>query len=82
MPNIKPVSDLRNYNDVLRSCQDGAPVFLTKNGRGRYVLMDIQDYEKQQAVIKLLSKLSEAEDAIKTGDEWKSLDDLRHALEG
>jgi len=81
MPNIKPVSDLRNYNDVLSSCQDGAPVFLTKNGRGRYVLMEIQDYEKQQAVIKLLSKLSEAEDAIKTGDEWKSLDDLRNALE-
>lgn len=80
MPNIKPVSDLRNYNNVLRSCQDGAPVFLTKNGRGRYVLMDIQEYEKQQAVIKLLSKLSEAEDAIKTGDEWKSLDDLRNAL--
>lgn len=81
MPTIKPVSDLRNYNDVLRSCQDGAPVFLTKNGRGRYVLMDIQDYEKQQAVIKLLSKLSEAEEAIKSGDEWKTLDDLQHALE-
>ena len=81
MPTIKPVSDLRNYNDVLRSCQDGEPVFLTKNGRGRYVLLDIQEYEKQQAVIKLLSKLSEAEDAIKTGEEWKSLDDLRRALE-
>jgi hypothetical protein len=25
--------------------------------------------------VKLLSKLSEAEDAIKTGEEWKSLDD-------
>ncbi|WP_127580027.1 type II toxin-antitoxin system prevent-host-death family antitoxin [Paenibacillus koleovorans] len=82
MPNIKPVSDLRNYNEVLRSCQDGAPVFLTKNGRGRYVVLDIQEYEKQQAIIKLLSKLSEAEDIIKTGEEWKSLDDLRNALEG
>ena len=81
MPNIKPVSDLRNYNDVLRSCQVGEPVFLTKNGRGRYVLLDMQEYEKQQAVIKLLSKLSEAEDAIKTGDEWKLLDDLKRALE-
>jgi prevent-host-death family protein len=80
MPNIKPVSDLRNYNDVLRSCQIGEPVFLTKNGRGRYVLLDIQEYEKQQAVIKLLSKLSEAEDTIKTGEEWKSLDDLKKAL--
>ena len=81
MPNIKPVSDLRNYNDVLRSCQVGEPVFLTKNWRGRYVLLDIHEYEKQQAVIKLLTKLSEAEDAVKTGDEWKSLDDLRKALD-
>ena len=68
MPNIMPISDLRNYNDVLRSCQFGEPVFLTKNGRGRYVLLE-KEYEKQQAVIKLLSKLSEAEDAIKTGEE-------------
>ncbi len=81
MPNIKPVSDLRNYNEVLRSCQVGQPVFLTKNGRGRYVLLDIQEYEKQQAVFKLLSNLFDAEDAIKTGDEWKSLDDLKKALE-
>ena len=81
MPNIKPVSDLRNDKEALRSCQIGEPVFLTKNGRGRYVLLDIQEYEKQQAVIKLLSKLSEAEDVIKTGDEWQSLDDLKKALE-
>ncbi|HBV98443.1 MAG: prevent-host-death protein [Peptococcaceae bacterium BICA1-7] len=81
MPNIKPVSDLRNYNEVLRSCQFGEPVFLTKNGRGRYVILDIQEYEKQQAVIKLLSRLSEAENTIKTGEEWKSLDDLKKALE-
>lgn len=80
MPNIKPVSDLRNYNEVLRSCQVGEPVFLTKNGRGRYVLLDIREYEKQKAVIKLLSKLSEAEDAVKT-EEWKSLDDLKKIFE-
>ncbi|ACL21319.1 prevent-host-death family protein [Desulfitobacterium sp. LBE] len=81
MPNIKPVSDLRNYNEVLRSCQVGEPVFLTKNGRGRYVLMDIQEYERQQAVVKLLSKLAEAEDIIETGKEWRTLDDLKKALE-
>jgi antitoxin Phd len=55
VPNIKPVSDLRNYNKVLRDIAKGEPVFLTKNGRGRYVLVDITDYEKQQATIKLLS---------------------------
>jgi antitoxin Phd len=81
MPNIKPVSDLRNYNEVLRSCQIGEPVFLTKNGRGRYVLLDIREYEKQQAVVKLLSKLSEAEEVIKSGEEWKSIEDLKKILE-
>ena len=81
MPNIKPVSDLRKYNDVLKSCQVGEPVFLTKNGRGRYVLLDIQEYEKQQAVIKLLAKLSEVEDAVKTGEEWKTLDELKKELD-
>ena len=65
MPNIKPVSDLRNYNEVLRDIAVGEPVFLTKNGRGRYVLIDIEEYEKTKATIKLLSKLSEAEDSIK-----------------
>lgn len=45
MPNIKPVSDLRNYNEVLRGVAEDEPVFLTKNGRGRYVLLTMQRYE-------------------------------------
>lgn len=32
MPNIKPISDLRNYSEVLRDVAVGAPVFLTKMG--------------------------------------------------
>lgn len=58
MPNIKPVSDLRNYAEVLRDISVGEPVFLTRNGRGRYVLIDIEDYEKTNATIKLLTELS------------------------
>lgn len=80
MPNIKPITDLRNYNEVLRDCQNGDPVFLTKNGRGRYVLVDIQEYERQQSVLSLLAKLSEAEEAIKASDEWQSLDELKNSL--
>lgn len=81
VPIIRPVSDLRSYNDVLRSCRVGEPVFLTKNGRGRYVLLDIEEYERQRAVMKLLSKLSEAECVAKTGDGWRALDDLKIVLE-
>ncbi|EOR27226.1 MULTISPECIES: type II toxin-antitoxin system prevent-host-death family antitoxin [Clostridium] len=80
MPNIKPISDLRNYNEILKDCQNGEPVFLTKNGRGKYVLLDIEDYEKQQTILKLLLQLNEAEEAIKTGDEWQNLDDLKRNL--
>lgn len=79
MPNIKPVSDLRNYNEVLRDIAVGEPVFLTKNGRGRYAIVDMQEYEKTQSIIKLMSELAKGE---KTGKEkgWLSIDDVESAL--
>ena len=80
MPNILPVSDLRNYNEVLKNCQAGEPVFLTKNGRGRFVVLDIEDYEKDRAEKKLLMKLQEAEDAVKDGEGWLSLDELKASM--
>ncbi len=75
MPNIKPVSDLRNYTEVLRDIAVGEPVFLTKNGRGRYALVDMQEYEKMRATIRLLSELSKGE---RSGKEqgWISVDEL------
>ena len=80
MPNILPVSDLRNYNEVLKNCQVGEPVFLTKNGRGRYVLIDMDEYERERAEKKLLMKLQEAEEAVKYGEGWLSLDELKAAM--
>jgi PHD/YefM family antitoxin component YafN of YafNO toxin-antitoxin module len=61
MPNIKPVSDLRNYNEVLRDIDVGQPVFLTKNGRGRYAILDMREYEKTRATLKLMSELEKGE---------------------
>ena len=80
MPNILPVSDLRNYNEVLKKCQAGEPVFLTKNGRGRFVVLDIEDYERERAEKKLLMKLQEAEDAVKDGEGWLSMDELKATM--
>ena len=80
MPNILPVSDLRNYNEVLKNCQIGEPVFLTKNGRGKFVVMDIEDYEREKAEKKLLMKLQEAEEAVKDESTWMSLDELKKSV--
>lgn len=79
MPNIRPVSDLRNYGEVLREVAVGEPVYLTKNGRGRYALLDMADYEKTQAMIKLLSQLAEGE---KAGHEkgWLSVEEVEKSL--
>ena len=73
MANILPVSDLRNYNEVLKNCHKGEPVYLTKNGRGRFVVMDIEDYERDRAE----KKLQEAEEAVKDGEGWLDLDELK-----
>lgn len=56
---------MRNYTEVLRDIAVGEPVFLTKNGRGRYVILDMDEYEKQHAALKLLSALSKAEKTAK-----------------
>lgn len=77
MANFLPVSDLRNYNEVLKKCRVGEPVFLTKNGRGRFVVPDIGDYERDKAEEKLLMKLQEAEEPVKDGEGWLDLDELK-----
>ncbi|MCL2512649.1 MAG: prevent-host-death protein [Oscillospiraceae bacterium] len=79
MLNIKPVSDLRNYNDVLRDCGLNNPVYLTKNGRGRYVLVDIAEYEKKNALLELYAKLAEGEKQIENG-KYMSLEEARARL--
>ena len=81
MANILPVSDLRNYNEVLKNCRKGEPVYLTKNGRGRFVVMDIEDYERERAEKKLLMKLHEAEEAVKDGEGWLDLEELKKILQ-
>ena len=42
MPNIRLVSDLRNYSEVLKGIEIDEPVFLAKKGSGRYAIVDIE----------------------------------------
>lgn len=79
MPNIKPISDLRNYSEVLHDVDIGAPVFLTKNGRGKYAIMDMREYEKIQATIKLMNELAKGR---KSGEEegWLTVEEVERSL--
>ena len=79
MPNIRPVSDLRNYNEVLRDISVNDPVFLTKNGRGRYAIMDIDEYEKLTAVKKLMDELSKGEKSAKENG-WQDISAVEEIL--
>lgn len=79
MPNIKPVSDLRNYAEVLSEVRENEPVYLTKNGRGCYAIVDmdyINEYESLKAEMEFFKDVFKAEDrANKEG--WIPLEDVR-----
>jgi prevent-host-death family protein len=83
MPSIKPVSDLRNYGEVLRDVAVGQPVFLTKNGRGRHAVIDMEEYreyEKMKAMNRLLSELNKGRISGEQ-DGWLSADEVFRDLE-
>lgn len=71
MPNIRPISELRNNaNEISDFCrQTREPVYITRNGTGDMVVVCIEEYERQQALIDLYGKLAVAEQEITSGTE-------------
>ena len=69
MPEIRPISDLRNSaNDISDFCrQTGEPVFVTRNGKGDMAVLSLEEYERQQGLIDLYGKLAMAEQEIAAG---------------
>ena len=74
MPNIRPVSELRNYGEVLRDVYVGSPVFLTKNGRGRYAVLDMEEYRTYEKLLARHRLSAELEKVRKAGQEHGYLD--------
>ena len=83
MPNIKPISELRNYGEVLRDVSIGSPVFLTKNGHGRYAVMDIEEYREYEKMLAWRQLKSELDEGRRSGEEngWVPADEVRTRLE-
>ena len=55
MPIIKPITDLRNTNEISEIChKQQQPVFITKNGYGDLVVMSMETYEELLRQIRLI----------------------------
>ena len=55
LPDVRPVSDLRqNMAEIMESIDtDKRPVILTKHGRGKYILLGIDEYNRMSAISEL-----------------------------
>ncbi len=65
MPQIRPITDLRNTTEIADLCHSKSePIFITKNGYGDLVVMSIETYERQMAMAEIYRKLALAEKQI------------------
>ena len=62
--NIRPSAAIRqNYNEIAELCRKTAePVFLTKNGEGDLVVMDIETFNRREKMLKLREELLAVEE--------------------
>lgn len=78
MLNIKPSAAIRkNYNDISKICKEtGEPVYLTKNGEGDLVVMDITAFAKRESMLRLRENLVIAEEDRLSGRMGYSVDEV------
>ena len=76
--NIRPSAAIRqNYNEIADLCRKTAePIFLTKNGEGYLVVMDIETYNRREKMIQLREELLSIEEDRIAGRSGCSLDEL------
>lgn len=78
MINIKPSAAIRkNYNEISEMCKRlGEPVFLTKNGEGDLVVMDIETFARRESMLRLRENLIVAEEGRLSGKKGYSIDQV------
>ena len=78
MPVIRPITDLRNTNEISEIChKQQQPIFITKNGYGDLVVMSMETYEELLNTNHIDKAIFEAEQEVSKGAE---LLDAREAL--
>ena len=81
MPQIRPITDLRNTTEISDICHaKREPVFITKNGYGDLVIMSMEAYEEKMQLLDAYAKLDAAEQQVEAGqtqDARSALQELR-----
>ncbi|MGN0467665.1 MAG: type II toxin-antitoxin system Phd/YefM family antitoxin [Acutalibacteraceae bacterium] len=80
--NIRPSASIRqNYNEIADICRKTQePVFLTKNGEGDLVVMDIEAYNKREKMLRLREELLSVEEERLNGDSGFSIDEVSEMM--
>ena len=80
---IKPSASIRqNYNEIAALCKStGEPVFLTKNGEGDLVVMDIEAFTRREKMLKLREELLAVEEDRMAGRTGVTPDELDSYLD-
>jgi len=80
---IKPSASIRqNYNEIAALCKSsGEPVYLTKNGEGDLVVMDIGTFARREKMLKLREELLAVEEDRLAGRVGTTPDELDSYLE-
>mgnify|MGYP001659024634 FL=1 len=75
---IRPSAAIRqNYNEIAEQCRKtGEPVFLTKNGEGDLVVMDIETYNRREKMLKLWEELLAVEEDRMNGNKGYSVEEV------
>ena len=79
----KPSAAIRqNYNEIADLCRKCAePIFLTKNGEGDLVVMDIETYARREQMLQLREELLAVEEDKIAGRTGSSIDELESYLD-
>ena len=80
--NIRPSAAIRqNYNEISELCKKtGEPIFLTKNGEGDLVVMNIEAFTRREKMLALREELLAVEEARLNGETGYSIDDVASAM--
>lgn len=81
--NIRPSASIRqNYNEIADLCRGThAPVYLTKNGEGDLVVMDIESFTRREKMLALREQLLNVEEDRLAGRQGCTIDELDSFLD-